>query len=70
MNSMQKKFQYTFPSYSFLSKTSGAIYAGVPTVDFGCECSTDDWKGKTILKMHKSAQINKPKIYDIKKIAW
>lgn len=31
------------PSYSFFSNTSGAIYAGVPTVDFGCECRTDDW---------------------------
>jgi hypothetical protein len=27
----------TFPSYSFLRRTSGAMYAGVPTVDFGCE---------------------------------
>lgn len=26
---------FTLPSYSFLSNTSGAIYAGVPTVDFG-----------------------------------
>lgn len=34
----------TFPSYSCLSNTSGAIYAGVPTVDFGCEWSTEDWK--------------------------
>jgi hypothetical protein len=51
------KLQYTFPSYSFLSKTSGAIYAGVPTVDFGCECSTEDWKIKT-MKMHKPPQIN------------
>jgi len=34
----------TLPSYSFLSKTSGAIYAGVPTVEFGCDCRTDDWK--------------------------
>eukprot|EP01018_Ginkgo_biloba_P004107 Gb_32494 [translate_table: standard] len=24
-----------FPSYSFLDRTSGAMYAGVPTVDFG-----------------------------------
>ena len=36
----------TFPSYSFLERTSGAIYAGVPTVDFGWECSTEDWKWK------------------------
>lgn len=34
----------TLPSYSFLSNTSGAMYAGVPTVDFGCEWSTDDWE--------------------------
>jgi hypothetical protein len=32
----------TFPSYSCFSSTSGAIYAGVPTVDFGCEWSTED----------------------------
>jgi hypothetical protein len=25
----------TFPSYSFFRRTSGAMYAGVPTVDFG-----------------------------------
>lgn len=25
----------TFPSYSFRDKTSGAMYAGVPTVDLG-----------------------------------
>lgn len=34
----------TLPSYSCLSNTSGAMYAGVPTVDFGCEWSTEDWK--------------------------
>jgi|APAra0007618407_1042631.scaffolds.fasta_scaffold90943_1 hypothetical protein len=32
----------TFPSYSDRQKTSGAIYAGVPTVDFGLECRTED----------------------------
>ena len=32
----------TFPSYSLLERTSGAIYAGVPTVDLGLECSKDD----------------------------
>ncbi|GAB2217145.1 hypothetical protein Droror1_Dr00000308 [Drosera rotundifolia] len=32
----------TFPSYSFLDRTSGAIYAGVPTADFGWECNTVD----------------------------
>ena len=42
------KLHNTLPSYSFLSKTSGAMYAGVPTVDFGCECSTEDCKSKTI----------------------
>lgn len=36
------KRQITLPSYLFLEKTSGAIYAGVPTVDFGWECNTDD----------------------------
>lgn len=38
------KYQLTFPSYSFLERTSGAMYAGVPTVDFGLECSKADWK--------------------------
>ena len=33
----------TFPSYSFFAKTSGAMYAGVPTVDFGCEWSREDY---------------------------
>lgn len=33
----------TFPSYSERPKTSGAIYAGVPTVDFGLECRTEDY---------------------------
>ena len=42
-----KEFMYvyvwdTLPSYSFFDNTSGAIYAGVPTVDFGWECNTDD----------------------------
>lgn len=32
----------TFPSYSLLERTSGAIYAGVPTVDLGREWSKDD----------------------------
>lgn len=32
----------TFPSYSDRQKTSGAIYAGVPTVDFGFECKIED----------------------------
>jgi hypothetical protein len=30
------------PSYSRRESTSGAMYAGVPTVDFGFECSSDD----------------------------
>lgn len=34
----------TFPSYSFRDRTSGAMYAGVPTVDFGCECNRADCK--------------------------
>jgi len=33
----------TFPSYSRLERTSGAIYAGVPTVDLGREWSKDDY---------------------------
>ena len=36
--------EITFPSYSFRDKTSGAMYAGVPTVDLGLEWSNDDWK--------------------------
>ena len=32
----------TLPSYSFRARTSGAMYAGVPTVDFGCECNKAD----------------------------
>ena len=32
------------PSYSLRERTSGAIYAGVPTVDLGLECSRDDYK--------------------------
>jgi len=32
---MRDKISGTFPSYSFLDRTSGAMYAGVPTVDFG-----------------------------------
>lgn len=43
---MSNAVQPTFPSYSCLSNTSGAIYAGVPTVDFGCECNTEDCKYK------------------------
>lgn len=38
----------TFPSYSRRESTSGAIYAGVPTADFGLECSTDDCYKLTI----------------------
>jgi hypothetical protein len=34
----------TFPLYLFFIKTSGAMYAGVPTVDLGCECRRDDCK--------------------------
>ena len=30
------------PSYSRRDSTSGAMYAAVPTVDFGLECSTED----------------------------
>lgn len=48
-SSKDGSYKITLPSYSFLSKTSGAIYAGVPTVDFGCECSTDDCRSKTVM---------------------
>lgn len=36
----------TLPSYSRLERTSGAMYAGVPTVDLGLECSREDCKHK------------------------
>ena len=41
----------TLPSYSLRERTSGAIYAGVPTVDLGLECSREDYtkkKNKTL----------------------
>lgn len=34
----------TLPSYSRLESTSGAMYAGVPTVDLGLECRREDYK--------------------------
>ena len=37
----------TLPLYRFFIRTSGAMYAGVPTVDFGCECRRDDCKKKS-----------------------
>ena len=36
----------TLPSYSLRERTSGAMYAGVPTVDLGLECSIDDYTTK------------------------
>lgn len=36
----------TLPSYSRRESTSGAMYAGVPTVDLGFECSSDDCNQK------------------------
>ena len=36
----------TLPSYSLRERTSGAIYAGVPTVDLGLECSREDYNKK------------------------
>ena len=38
--------QQTLPSYS-VSRTSGAIYCGVPTADLGFECSWYDYTNKT-----------------------
>lgn len=38
----------TLPSYSLRERTSGAIYAGVPTVDLGLECSRDDCSKKSL----------------------
>ena len=40
---IKKRLQFTLPSYSRRESTSGAIYAGVPTVDLGLECSRDDY---------------------------
>ena len=37
----------TFPSYSGPDRISGAMYAGVPIVDFGLECNTDDYRKQT-----------------------
>ena len=50
----------TLPSYSCFNNTSGAIYAGVPTVDFGCEWSTEDWANHTIKQIceKKKTQTN------------
>jgi hypothetical protein len=40
----------TLPSYSRRESTSGAMYAGVPTVDLGLECSRDDCDKETLPK--------------------
>lgn len=40
---MRNHRELTLPSYSRRERTSGAMYAGVPTVDFGLECSNDDY---------------------------
>lgn len=45
---------FTFPSYSERPKTSGAIYAGVPTVDLGFEWRIEDY----IIKSIKHLKIN------------
>lgn len=42
-------FIVTFPSYSRRERTSGAMYAGVPTVDLGFEWSKEDCRDKSIL---------------------
>lgn len=39
---IESKNLNTLPSYSFRDRTSGAMYAGVPTVDLGCECNRPD----------------------------
>ena len=55
---IKKRLQFTLPSYSRRESTSGAIYAGVPTVDLGLECSRDDYtKDKKI----KNKNIPNPK---------
>lgn len=41
----------TLPSYSLRERTSGAIYAGVPTVDLGLECNKDDYTNKECQKI-------------------
>jgi hypothetical protein len=40
----------TLPSYSRRESTSGAMYAGVPTVDLGLECSRDDCDKESLQK--------------------
>jgi hypothetical protein len=45
-----KIIELTLPSYSRRESTSGAMYAGVPTVDLGFECSSDDCDEKTLQK--------------------
>ena len=41
------------PSYSRRESTSGAMYAGVPTVDLGFECSSDDCNQKKRIAAEK-----------------
>lgn len=71
---IKKRLQFTLPSYSRRESTSGAIYAGVPTVDLGLECSRDDYtkdkkiKNKNIpnqkkKKMSKSKSKSKSHYY-------
>lgn len=38
----QSDDRLTLPSYSRRDRISGAMYAGVPTVDLGRECSSSD----------------------------
>lgn len=47
----------TLPSYSRRDSTSGAIYAGVPTVDFGLECRSDDYYKKVERKKKTIKQL-------------
>jgi hypothetical protein len=49
------------PSYSRRESTSGAIYAGVPTVDLGLECSRDDYTKDKKIKNKKYPQPKRKK---------
>ena len=63
----RERERLTLPSYSRRESTSGAMYAGVPTVDLGFECSNDDCKKEkkrsTLLLFYLIAEVeNKGKV--------
>lgn len=50
--------RFTLPSYSLRERTSGAMYAGVPTVDLGLEWSSDDYTNNEAMTITINFQIN------------